>query len=51
MSQLDEEYEVISELDKCFFEPVSTIVVLQAREKGYKSEIRKFRFIRNFFGN
>ena len=34
-SQLDEEFEEINELDKCFFEPVRN-----------KVEIRKFRFTR-----
>ena len=33
LSQLDEEFEEINELDKCFFEPVSIIVVTPGKRK------------------
>ena len=38
MSQLDEEFEVINELDKCFFEPVSIPVSCYSRQE--KKDIR-----------
>ena len=50
MSQLDEDFEELNELDKCFFEPVSILVVAPARGKGNrnKSEISKNRFCTKF---